>query len=178
MSYSLTREVLLLTFTLAGISLKLADNYGASARGYLSAAVSAVCMGFLIADNSSSSSIVLGIMIGVTLAGKLDQLNLIFGLCATLISAAVLGFSVPNLPLLAIVLVAALLDEVGHEKVKSPGILATFFHFRMVLKAVVASLALLMWIDLFHAVGFFCFDVAYDATNIVWPFFARDVEEG
>ncbi|MFX0203234.1 MAG: hypothetical protein ACFFCW_44590 [Candidatus Hodarchaeota archaeon] len=66
--------------------------------------------------------------------------------------------------------------EKGHEKITSGGVLSKFFRFRMILKVVMATLALLRWVDIVHAVGFFCFDVAYDLTDIIWPLFMKDVK--
>ena len=165
----LAKETLLLIFTLGGISLKLADHYGEQARDYLSyffAAAAAICMGLLISDNPYSSSIMLGIIVGVILAGKVDRLNMMIGLGLTLTTAAMLGFSLPDFPLLMVVAVASLIDETGHDRSASKGILAKFFRFRMALKTIIVLLTVLGWVDVVHALGFFCFDVSYDITDL------------
>jgi len=166
----LTKEALILVFTLSGINLKLADFYGERGGGYLRhvfAAIAAVCMGLLISGDSPSSSIVLGIIIGVTLAGKLDKPNMMIGLALTLATATILGFSLPDFPLLIAITIASLIDEVGHDKIASRGILTRFFHFRMALKIVIIFLTVLTWVDVLHALGFFCFDLSYDVTSIL-----------
>lgn len=164
----LTTEVLILAFTISGITLKLADIYGERGRGYVFAAVSAAFMGIIISDSPISSSIILGIIIGVALARKIDQPNLIFGLGLTLATAIIFGFNFPDLPLLATVSVAALIDEVGHDKITSRDILEKFFRFRMALKAAMVILTILRWIDIVYAIGFFCFDISYDLTHIIF----------
>ena len=164
----LTREALILVFTLSGISLKLADIYGERGRGYVFSVVSAVGMGTLISDSPLSSSMVLGIIVGVVLAGKVDRPNLVVGLGLTLVVSAVLGFNIPDFALLAIIALAALIDEVGHDRVTSRGILGKFFRIRMVLKAVVVVLTVLGLIDVIHCAGFLSFDVVYEVTNTVW----------
>lgn len=124
-------------------------------------------MGLLISDSSISSSIVLGIIVGVTLAGKIDQLNLMIGLGLSLTMAVLLGFNSPEIPLLAVIAAASLKDEVGHDRFASRRILTRFFHFRMVLKTTMILLAVLNWIDLVHMLGFFCFDLSYDITELL-----------
>lgn len=165
----LAKEFLILTYALGGITLKLADFYGEKGESYLRyvfAAASAICMGLLISDNPTSSSIVLGIVIGVILAGKLNQPNMVFGLCLTLVTTIVLGFTLPHIPLLAVVAVASVVDEVGHDRLAVRGCFASFFRFRVVLKATMVLLVVLMWVDGVDALGFFCFDLSYDVTDI------------
>jgi len=161
----LSIALLLFIFTLGGISLKLADNYGNDAKGYIAATISGVCMGVLISDSPSSSSIVLGIIVGVTLAGKVDQLNLFLGLVLTLITAITLGFSTPDISLLTMIAVATVIDEVGHNKLASKGIFGKFFQFRMFLKITMVLLVVLNLMRLVYALSFLSFDVAYEITD-------------
>ena len=162
-------EVLLLIFALGGVTLKLADFYGerGSRFGYIFAAVSAMCMGLLISDNPASSSIILGIIVGVVVAGKVNRLSMLSGLCLVLTAAIILGFAPPRIQLLAAVAVAAVLDEVGHDRFTVRGGIAFFFRFRAILKVTMLLLVALMWVDLVNALGFFCFDISYDVMDIV-----------
>lgn len=162
-------EILLLVFTLAGITLKLADFYGEHGRcfvRYIIAVISAICMGLLISESAVSSSIVLGIIIGVVVAGKVDQLNLIIGLVATLTMAVVLGFNFPDFRLMFVIAIGSLVDEMGHDRFTSNGVVNGFFRFRLFLKTVVVILHILMLVDVTHALGFFCFDISYDLTDM------------
>ena len=170
----LTREILILAFTLGGADLKLADLYDQKCRGYIFATISAISMGLLISDSSYSSSIVLGIILGVALAGKVDQPNLIMGLGLTLATAIIVGlyngFIVPDLLLLVLVTVTVLIDEAGHDKITSGSILKGFFRFRMTLKTAIILLTILTKIDIINAIGFFCFDLSYDIISICYHF--------
>lgn len=174
----LTHEILILAFILSGVDLKLADLYDRKRRGYIFATLSAIFMGFLISGSSYSSSIMLGIILGVTLAGKVDQPNLMMGLGLTLATAITVGllysgFIVPDLFLLALVTGTALIDEAGHDKITSGRILKVFFRFRMTLKITIILMTILTQTDIFHAIdiidaiGFFCFDLSYDIVNVV-----------
>lgn len=168
---------LILTYLISGISLKLADIYGERGKGYIPAIISAITMGILISDSPSSASIILGIILGVAFAGKIDQLNLKIGLGITLATAIIIefifGFTIPNLPLLAIVTGGALIDEKGHDRLGSKKITGTFFRFRMTLKTFIIILAFLkgfspVGIDAVYAVSFLCFDIAYDVIGIIF----------
>ncbi len=160
--------VLVLVFVFAGVTLKLADFFGEGGRrwGFVFAAASAVCLGVLMADNSVASSVVLGVVVGVLVAGKVDRLSLVFGLCLALVVGFVLGFKVPLVSVLGVVGVAAVLDEVCHDRFAGRGGLGVFFRFRGVLKVAVLFLVAVMWVDLVDAVGFFGFDLSYDAVDV------------
>ena len=168
---SLTKGILVLLFTLSGVSLKLADFYGEQDRsylGYVAAIITAGCMGLLISDSPIASSVVLGIIIGVILAGKLDRRNLMFGLCLTLVTSVILGFDYPDLRLLAIIGVASWVDEVTHDRFASRrGMSTRLFRFRIGLKIVLIVLTVLNWVEIVYTIGFFCFDVSYDVTGVL-----------
>lgn len=158
-----------MAFTTAGITLKLADFYGEQKQRTLSyafAGLAAVCISIIITVNSSYAAVFVGIMIGVTLAGKLDQFNMIFGLIFTIVLAFLFGFQIPDISLLIIITIAALLDEIGHGVKNVKGFLLQFFRYRMILKAIIIILAILTRIQYSLAIGFFCFDLSYDLVNI------------
>lgn len=167
MSFSITG--LLLVFTTAGITLKLADFYGEQKQGALSyafAGLAAVCISIIVTLNSSYAAVFFGIIIGVTLAGKLDQLNMIFGLICTIVLAFLFGFQIPDIPLLIIITIAALLDEISHGVKVVKGFVFQFFRYRMILKTIIIILAISMRIHYSLAIGFFCFDLSYDLVNM------------
>ncbi len=168
----LSDVALLLAFALWGASLKLADFFGEIGcwLGYVSAAGSAACLGLLLVDSPVSSAIVLGIAVGVVLAGKVDRGNLVFGLLLGLGVAAVLGFLFggfvfPSVSVLAVVAAGALLDELGHDRFGALEGWGAVFRFRSVLKVAVLVLFGLGLVNLANAVGFFCFDLLYDAVG-------------
>jgi hypothetical protein len=154
---------------MAGISLKLADFYGEQKRGILAyafAGLAAVCLSIIITVNSSHAAVFFGIIIGVTLAGKLDQLNMIFGLIFTILLAFLFGFQIPDIPLLIIITIAALLDEIGHGMKVVKGFFSQFFRYRMILKVIIIILTISIRIHYSLAIGFFCFDLSYDLVNM------------
>ena len=64
MDLSFSIGVLILTFTLGGITLKLADFYGEQKKGYLSyvfAGFAAVCMSIIISVSPTSAAIFSGV---------------------------------------------------------------------------------------------------------------------
>ena len=167
---SLQVELMILLFALGGVSLKIADYYGERASktiSFISACVSAIIFGLLISHNSISSSIILGIILGVLFSGKINQLNLFFGLILTLTIAFILNFQFPNLWLLSIVILFSFIDELCHDHYSVTKFLATFFLLRPFLKISFLVIALLSLIEVNYVVAFFCFDLSYDLTNFI-----------
>jgi len=93
--------------------------------------------------------------------------GIIFSLIYGGIVIKLAGFSLPSFPLLIVVAVASLIDEVGHDRFASGGVLIWFFRFRIVLKVVVVFLTVLSWVDMVNSLGFFCFDLSYDVMDVV-----------
>jgi hypothetical protein len=162
-------EALLLAYTVSGISLKLADYYGERSNSpvaFTLATLAALCMGMLISSNPVSSSIVIGIVVGVILSRKVNRPNLIYGLILTLITALVFSISLPNPWLLVSVAVSSLIDEFGHERYSGgEGMLTWFFKLRSSLKALMALSAILSLVNMINVLGFFFFDISYDLTS-------------
>jgi hypothetical protein len=162
-------ELYLLTFAFGGLTLKLADFTGE--RGgllipYLTAGLSALFFAILIGDNPSSSAMVIGIIVGSALSLKLDRPNLVFGLVATVLIAIMLGFKTPLPWLLILVSASSFIDEVGHNRLdRTDHRLRPIFRHRLILKTVIALLTASRLLSIIHGLGFFCFDLTYDATN-------------
>ncbi len=161
---------MILLFAFGGVSLKIADYYGERSTktiSFISACVSALIFGLLISHNSVSSSIILGIILGVLFSGKINQLNLFFGLVLTLTIAFILKFQLPNLWLLFIVTLFSFIDELSHEWCSSTKIFANFFPLRPFLKMSFIIMAFLSLIEIKYILAFFCFDLSYDFTNFL-----------
>jgi len=153
---------------LAGITLKLADFYGErdpSLRQYGFALMSALAFGYLIAYDSMSSSIFLGIIGGVLFAGKINRVNLVFGLILAFITAGIAGFQAPILWLMISVLFSSWCDEWCHDRFTVHHRATFVFRFRPVLKLVMLLFAMLALVEMSYIVGFFAFDGSYDFTN-------------
>lgn len=166
---SLQPWAMLLTFSLAGATLKLSDHFGEKGGGihpYLTAGLSGVAFGLLIARDEFSSSLVIGIIVGVTVAAKVNRPNLIFGALVTFLSSLLMGYEQPVLWLLLAVSFSSFIDEVGHDRFGSgEGFMSIFFRYRSALKIVVAMLAASSLLPYPQAIGFFCFDVSYDVVG-------------
>jgi hypothetical protein len=162
---------MILLFACGGVSLKIADYYGerASKRiAYVSATVSAFIFGLLLSHNSISSAIILGIILGVLFSGKINQLNLFFGLALSLTIAFMFTFQFPLLWLLSLVTFFSFIDELSHDRYSSKNFfLANFFLLRPFLKMSFLLIASLSLIEGSYLLGFFCFDLSYDLTTFL-----------
>jgi hypothetical protein len=149
--------------------LKAADFLGekrSSPFSYLTALLSAVFFGFLISEDRFTSSIILGIIVGVIVSKKVDRPNMIFGLVLTIIFALVFEPESPVPFLTIMVSLFTFIDETGHEIYSQKrGLLSLFFHYRLALKLVMICMAIVSLIQVIHLVGFLCFDLAYEVTN-------------
>lgn len=163
-------ELMILLFAFGGVSLKIADYYGERASkiiSFISACVSALIFSLLMSHNSISSSIILGIILGVLFSGKVNQLNLFFGLVMTLTIAFMLNFQLPILWLLSIVTLFSFIDEFIHDRYSSKRFFANFFLLRPFLKMSFLFIASLSLIEVNYILGFFCFDLSYDLTSFL-----------
>ena len=162
---------MLFLFAFGGISLKIADYSGersSRSRSLLSASIAALIFGLLLSHSPVSSSIILGIIIGVLFSGKIDQLNLTVGLALTVLIAFLLTFQFPVLWLLSIVSVFSFIDEFLHDRYSSKNkLFAKVLVLRPFLKLTFLLLATLSMIEVRYLVGFFSFDLSYDLTSML-----------
>ena len=162
-------ELLLIAFTLSGVTLKASDylgERGSTPASYVCAATSAFIFGLLISESAFSSSLFLGIVVGVTVSRKVDRPNMIFGLVLTIVAALYFGIKVPNPWLLVVIASFTLIDESGHERLgQRRGALAFFFRYRLSLKLAMTLLAGLSVVEAVYYVGFLCFDLSYDLLS-------------
>jgi len=159
---------LVVLFGLAGFTLKLSDYTGERSRGttpFLIAGACGLILGALISESPFSSSIVIGIIIGVGLSRKIDRRNLVFGLAMTAFSALLLGLQVPAVWLLVVVALASFLDELSHERLATRGGAGWLFRYRPILKAAIVVSAIALALPWVYAVAFLFFDLSYDATG-------------
>jgi len=159
-------------FSTAGFTLKLADLGGElriSNLAFFSAGICGILFGILIAESSFSSAIVSGIVLGVAVAGKINRVNLVFGLAVATLTAFILGFSVPLVWLLLIAALFAFLDEILHDRFAvRAGLLNGLFAYRCCLKLAVIGLAVLNLLPLLYAGGFLLFDITYDVAAVLF----------
>lgn len=160
---------MLLVFSLAGVTLKLSDLFGEKGGyilPYLTAGLSGAFFGLLITRDGFSSSLVIGVIVGVALSAKVNRPNLIFGSLVTFLSSLLMGYKQPLMWLLLIVSFFSFIDEVGHDRFSSgEGFISLFFKHRSALKVVIALLAVSSLLPYTQALGFFCFDISYDVVS-------------
>jgi len=159
---------LTILFGLAGFTLKLSDYTGEKTRNITAFLVAGMCgllLGVLISESGFSSSIVIGIIIGVGLSKKIDRGNLVFGLVMTAFSALLLGPEVPVVWLLAVVVLSSFLDELSHDRLGTKGGIERLFKYRPTLKAAIVTSTAASMLPWVYAIAFLLFDIAYDLTG-------------
>lgn len=163
--------VVLIMFSISGLTLKLADfsgEWGVHALGFFFAGVCGILFGVLISESEFSSAIILGIIIGTAAAGKINRPNLVFGVIVIAVTIFMAGYATPLMWFLLTVTFFAFLDEVGHDRFMGlRGLIASFFHYRCGLKLTVSLLAVLGLLPYLYAGGFLTFDLTYDAAAIL-----------
>lgn len=163
-------EILIAIFAMSGISLKLADFYGekeGNIVSYIFSTITALGFGLVISHSPISSSLILGITVGVIMSKKVNRPNLVFGIVLTLSTALILGLKLPVPWLLLTVAVFSFIDEIIHDFLSSKSFSNHVLSVRPFLKLAIFSITALSLIDVVYAAGFFCFDLSYDATNLI-----------
>jgi hypothetical protein len=164
-------EMFLAAFAVSGVTLKTSDFLGERENtllAVLSAVASSFVFGVLMSESVFSSSLILGLFIGVTVSRKVDRPNLVLGLILTFAFAFLFEVKTPTLWLVIVVTLFTFIDEWGHEQLsRENGAAALFFRYRLTLKLVMSLLTLMSRIELLHLMGFLCFDLSYDLTNLI-----------
>lgn len=164
-------ELQILIFSVSGVTLKLADFWGELERSlpaYSSAILTAVLFGSLAMQDSLNGALIFGLVLGVTVAQKVDRANLGVGVIATILFAVLFQAPLPSLWLFMVVASAASLDEVGHDRsTETQSWFTTVFRFRPILKLVMISLGVMTWIPYHIVINLLCFDLAYEGMNWV-----------
>lgn len=160
----------LLAFALAGVFLKLADDYGEKGNsliGYAAAFTAAGLFWLLVKVDQYTSAVMLAVVVGCIASLKVDRWNLIAGLILLAVLMGAMGFEIPALPPLITLATAAYLDEAGHDRRWRWGWIKRVFRYRPILKGLVVLLAALGLLSPLSAVGLIVFDVSYDSTGVV-----------
>ena len=164
-------ELFLAAFAVSGMTLKTSDFLGERENtplAVLSAVASSLVFGVLMSESVFSSSLILGLFIGVTASRKVDRPNLVLGLILTFAFAFLFEVKTPTLWLVIVVTLFTFIDERGHEQFsRKEGAAALFFRYRLTLKLVMSLLTLMSQIEVLHLMGFLSFDLSYDLTNLI-----------
>lgn len=131
----------------------------------------AITSGIATVSNVGAAYIFIAILIGNLIAFKVDGMHHI--LCLILFIIICLGFGIPNISvvILLICIVAALIDEIGHEiipQLTDDKYLNLFFEYRFVMKIIVFVLAIGGAFDISVFICFILFEIAYVFGGVVF----------
>ncbi len=155
-------------FALAGVSLKIADDYGeggSNLLGYAAAVTAAGLFWLLVKVDQYTSAVMLAVVVGCIASLKVNRWNLTAGLILLAVLMGAMGFETPALPPLVTLSVATYLDELGHDRQWRVGGIKLFFRYRCLLKGLVVLLAALGLLSPLSALGLIVFDISYDAAG-------------
>ena len=137
---------------------------------YAVAPLLAILGAYTMMIDAVSATILLAVVLGVLLKGKVDNFAFLGALLVTISILILVGVQLLILPLIILTL-AALFDEVGNDIIDKKNYLngekrwqqciGYFFDQRWVMKVVILSLAVVNIIPLYFFVAMFLFDVAY-----------------
>jgi len=131
----------------------------------------ALLAGVWTALDSYSAAVVLGLVVGLALAGKVNNRYFLSIALITLLIAAILGFNpyslIPIFPTLIVLAATALADETIHsfsKAVRHPVARLMLLH-RPAMKIAVILLPLFGLFTFTHTLAFWCFDLSYDLVD-------------
>lgn len=133
--------------------------------------ICAVSSAVAILYNVESAYIFIAILIGNFLALKVDSINHIVTLVIFVVILLIYGIPELNLPILLVCILAAFLDEFGHELISTitdNGFLNLFFEYRFVMKIVTFILAICGAFDILIFICFIIFELSYLMAGILF----------
>ena len=165
----------LASYPILGAGLKYIDEAFDEHRfnvkiAYILAPLLGVLWAYSMVVNAVSATILLAILLGVILKGKIDNLAHVAGLGVIFVIVILAGVNLLIIPLIVFTL-AALFDEVGNDLIEKKGFLNSnsylqkfvgyFFDQRWLTKVVVLAIAIIGIIPLYFFVAMLFFDGAY-----------------
>lgn len=165
----------LASYPILGAGLKYIDEAFDEHRfnvkiAYILAPILGVLWAYSMIINAVSATILLAILLGVILKGKIDNLAHVAGLGVIFIIVIIAGVNLLIIPLIVFTL-AALFDEVGNDLIEKKGYLNSnsylqkfvgyFFDQRWLTKVAVLAIAIIGIIPLYFFVAMLFFDGAY-----------------
>ncbi len=136
----------------------------------LLAIVVSFMMARLMLIDTSSAILFSAIIIGVFLAGKIDNLPFILGALiagGALFSLLLYSNFIFLFPISVALAFSGFIDEYGHDRIRKVEgrLLKWFFMRRMTLKLGVFAVAYIGFISTEHFLGFLAFDIAYELNS-------------
>ena len=167
-------QIIILAFAIIGAGLKYIDEafdeeaFDKRWAAALATVLVVLWIGLSILD-APSGTILLSILLGVLITGKID--NTVFGASTAAIFSAFLFFQkiVPLIPI-AMLTASGVLDEKGNDYVDAHGsnrFLRFFFLHRFTMKIGMLLLCLAGFFPLIYLAAFLFFDIAYDGVGLI-----------
>ena len=167
--------ILAILFFFSGFFMKYSDDFYdenhdlklATVFGIMCAIVSAVAA----VSDVGAAYVFIAIPIGNLLALKIDGIHHVITLIMFFVICLIYGFPDLSLITLAICILAALTDEIGHEtisKITENKFMNLFFEYRFVMKIVILLLAVYGAFDISVFICFILFEIAYVTAGIIF----------
>lgn len=162
--------LLFISYFILGFSLKVLDlDYLQKKKSILLLGVSSgLLMGFWIASDVFSASVLSAVVLGSVFGGKVDTLAFRLGVVVVLAFVLVSGGFDVNLLLLLFLLVLAFFDEYGNDWADEcvvDDVFTWFFRYRMLLKMGVFASVFLFALPFAYFVAFLLFDLGYELVG-------------
>lgn len=165
-------------FLLSGFSIKYSDDCFDIAHNnklaILFGVICAVSSALATIWDAGSAYIFIAILIGNLLALKVDGKHHIITLILFVLICVIFGIPEISIPILIVVMVSALLDEIGHEKISDVtknSYVNLFFEYRCLMKVVVLILAVCGAFSIEIFLLFLIFELSYELAEHVFKKF-------
>ena len=162
-------------YVLSGFFMKISDDiYDEKHNKLLACLIGVLCgvvSGMITGSSVDGAYIFLGILIGNFIALKVDGIHHIVTLIVFLAVSIYLSIPSLNLILLIVIIISALVDEIGNDNEKiynASKFLMYFFDYRFTMKVVILALALLGYLSLWTFVFFLCFEISYEIGRLLF----------
>ena len=166
---------LAISYILSGLFMKLSDDFYDEKNNKIIAIILGVLCGLFtgiaVVGNIDAAYIFIGILLGNIIGFKVDGIHHIFSLVVLLLF--ILVFSIPhlNLILLGILVLSALIDEIGNDNkyiYSKSKFLMYFFDYRFTMKVVIFILAILGYLDIISFMMFILFELSYETGRVLF----------
>ena len=126
-------------------------------------------MGLLISHNITSVYVLGAIIIGCLITGKVDARGHYFALAAIILVIFSLGVESVTLPILLLVALSSVFDEMANDRYKSFKNKAVnfFFRYRMTMKLLLLIFSVLHILDYYSIIFLLVFDFSYYLTEVI-----------
>ena len=166
--------ILAILFIISGFFMKYSDDlFDVNHNLKLASIFSLVCglaSGLATVGDSGAAYIFIAILVGNLIVLKVDGIHHLISLIVFVVICLIWGIPNIYLPILFVCILAAILDEVGHELLTNDNnmFIALFFEYRFVMKIVVFLLAIFGAFDILIFIYFILFELSYVVSGLVF----------